>query len=137
MKNVLVFLGFMACFVAGAFSQRVIFQKNIDEVAAEFRECQAEFLGAFAPLSEAQKVAALRATIDTLWAVRSLDTENASDESRIEGYSEELIVRMEDVRQTLNNTGQYGNEYAVNHAFERANKMLEEMGESTKLEPYF
>ena len=61
----------------------------------------------------------------------------ASEEARISSYSEELIVRKGDVRQTLNNTGQYGNEYAVNHAFERANKMLQEMGETTQLEPYF
>jgi hypothetical protein len=137
MKKALIALGFIACFVGGAISQRIYFGTCIADAAAKLQEGRTEFMHTFAPLAEAERVAALRATIDTLWAVRSLDAEDASEEARISSYSEELIVRMGDVRQTLNNTGQYGNEYAVNHAFERANKMLQEMGETTQLEPYF
>ena len=110
---------------------------RIQEATARILESQSAFMETYAPLNEAEKVAALRATIDTLWVARSLDAEGASDETRVSSYSEELVVRMQDVRQTLNNTGQYGNEYAVNHAFERANKMLQEMGEDTQLEPHF
>jgi len=107
------------------------------EAAADFKENQSAFMETLAPLDEARKVAALRATIDTLTIVRSLDAEQAGSEKRAGLYSEELTIRMEDVRQTLNNTGQYGNQYAVERAFERANAMLREMGVDTRPEPGF
>jgi len=137
MKKALIVLGLLVFFVAGAFSQRMYDGARILEATTKFQESQSAFMETFAPLNEAEKVAALRATIDTLWVARSLDAEDASDEARVNSYSEELVARMEGVRQTLNDTGQYGNEYAVNHAFERANNMLLEMGVDTQLEPHF
>ncbi|MDH3336311.1 MAG: hypothetical protein OEM85_05500 [Gammaproteobacteria bacterium] len=137
MKKLVIALALIGSYVAGAVSQQLYFGECIRDVAESMREGQSLLIEKIAPAAEIRAVAALRATVDTLWLVRKLDAEGATPELRTGEYGEQLLGRMADVRQTLNNANMYGNEYAVQYAFDRANKTLEEMGNDTQLKPYY
>ena len=136
MKTILIILGLALCFVGGVMSHRLYVGACTYDKLQTYMEHHQEWMEKFAPSDEGKKVAALRATIDTLGEVRLLDAEGADDETRRDRYRDELVVRMEDIRQTLNNTGEYQNEYSVGNAFERANGMLRDLGYDKQLAPY-
>ena len=136
LKNGPLVVGFLACFIVGVIVGRLIATPTLHDSIVEMREAQSELVEKYGPMQEATRVAELGATIDTFYLVEAHDADAFVDDAKVNAYSEALIIRMEEVRQTLNLTGKYSNEYQVNQLFDRANAMLSEMGVDKQFAPY-